>query len=143
MSAAIGRGAAPRASPTTEARVGRAAGVLALVLIAALPAPPLAFDRGVNQPGALGNPRADPGVNQPGALGNVGRGAPGPGVAPGIGAPGVGVRDPGVNQPGAIGNVGHGGAGVGAPGIGALDPGLNQPGVAGNVGAVARRTVIR
>jgi hypothetical protein len=68
-------------------------------------APPAAEaqrDRGVNQPGAVGNrPGAtatgyggsarqvravgDPGVNQPGAAGNVG-------------------RDPGVNQPGAVGN---------------------------------------
>jgi hypothetical protein len=143
MSAATGRGAAPCASPAADAHFGRAAGVLAFVLIAALPAAPLAFDRGVNQPGALGNPRADPGLNQPGAVGNVGRGAPGPGVAPGVGAPGVGARDPGINQPGAVGNVGRGGAGVGAPGIGTRDPGLNQPGVAGNVGGVARRSVIR
>lgn len=83
-----------------------------------------ARDRGINQPGAAGNPRADPGLNQPGAAGNVGVGAPGVGVAPGVGAPGV--------TPG-----------VGAPGVGAVDPGLNQPGVAGNVGGVARRTVRR
>jgi hypothetical protein len=59
-------------------------------------------DRGINQPGAVGNRPAatpagyggsarqvravgDPGFNQPGAAGNVG-------------------RDPGVNQPGAAGN---------------------------------------
>lgn len=41
----------------------------------------------------------DRGINQPGALGN--RGVPGVGV----GAPGVGVVDPGINQPGAVGNV--------------------------------------
>jgi hypothetical protein len=70
----------------------------------------------------------------------LGVGAPGPGVAPG-----VGVRDPGINQPGRAGNVGVGapGVGVGAPGVGVVDPGLNQPGVAGNVGGVARRSVRR
>jgi hypothetical protein len=75
-------------------------------------------DRGINQPGAVGNRPAaatpagyggsarqvravtDPGVNQPGAVGNRG-------------------VDPGVNQPGAAGNVGR-------------DPGVNQPGAAGN-----------
>ena len=73
-------------------------------------------DRGVNQPGAVGNRPAatpagyggsarqvravsDPGLNQPGAAGNRG--------------------DPGLNQPGAAGNV-HG------------DPGRNQPRAAGN-----------
>jgi hypothetical protein len=35
-----------------------------------------------------------------------GVGAPGPGVAPGVGAPGAGAVDPGLNQPGAAGNVG-------------------------------------
>lgn len=82
----------------------------------------------------------------------VGVGAPGPGVTPGVtpgvGAPGVGVRDPGLNQPGRAGNtgavgVGAPGVGIGAPGVGVVDPGLNQPGVAGNVGGVARRTVRR
>lgn len=76
---------------------------LALVvaaLAAALPAAALARDWGVNQPGALGNPRMDPGLNQPGAAGNVGVGGPG------VGAPGAGVRDPGLNQPGAAGNTG-------------------------------------
>lgn len=68
-----------------------AAGVAIVVLAGAA----LARDRGVNQPGAVGNPRADPGFNQPGAVGNVG-----------VGAPGVGVRDPGINQPGVAGNVG-------------------------------------
>jgi hypothetical protein len=77
----------------------------------------------------------------------VGVGAPGPGVTPGVGAPGVGTRDPGINQPGRAGNVGVGAPGpgvkpgVGAPGVGVVDPGLNQPGVAGNVGGVARRSV--
>ena len=37
----------------------------------------------------------DRGVNQPGAVGNTG-----------VGAPGVGVVDPGLNQPGVAGNVG-------------------------------------
>jgi hypothetical protein len=73
----------------------------------------------------------------------LGVGAPGPGVTPGVGAPGVGAVDPGINQPGAAGNVGVGTPGVGAPGVGVVDPGLNQPGVAGNVGGVARRTVRR
>ena len=83
---------------------------IALVVVAlavALPGTLHARDPGINQPGALGNPRMDPGINQPGAVGNVGVGAPG------VGAPGVGVRDPGINQPGAVGNVG-----VGAPGVG-------------------------
>lgn len=44
----------------------------------------------------------DPGINQPGALGNPRVGAPGVGV----GAPGVGAVDPGRNQPGAAGNTG-------------------------------------
>lgn len=112
-----------------------ATALLVLTVFAAPPEMPYARDRGVNQPGAVGNPRADPGINQPGAVGNVGVGAPGPGVAPSVGAPGVGLRDPGINQPGAAGNVGRDGPGV--------DPGLNQPGVAGNVGGVARRSVIR
>lgn len=102
-------------------------------LVIAAPGALLARDRGVNQPGAVGNPRADPGFNQPGAVGNVGVGAPGVGIAPGLGAPGPGVA-PGVGAPGL---------GVGAPGVGFRDPGLNQPGVVGNVGGVARRSVIR
>ena len=73
-------------------------------------------DRGVNQPGAVGNRGGvDPGVNQPGAAGN--RGAPA-----GYGGSARQVRaasDPGPNQPGAAGNV-H------------KDPGRNQPGAAGN-----------
>lgn len=86
-------------------------------------------DRGINQPGAVGN------------RGSVGLGAPGVGVAPipggaavaaavtpvGYGGSARQVRlahDPGINQPGAVGNVG----GVG------VDPGLNQPGAVGNVG---------
>ena len=75
----------------------------------------------------------------------VGVGRPGPGMARGVGAPGVGTVDPGINQPGRVGNVGVGapGVGVGAPGVGVVDPGLNQPGVAGNVGGVARRSVRR
>lgn len=51
-----------------------------------------ARDRGINQPGQLGNhgpvgADRDPGINQPGAAGNV-------------------HRDPGINQPGAAGNRG-------------------------------------
>lgn len=68
-------------------------------------------DRGVNQPGAVGNRGTvgrDPGVNQPGAAGNVG-------------------RDPGVNQPGAVGN--YGGS---ARQTRVRDPGFNQPGAVGN-----------
>ena len=66
-------------------------------------------DRGVNQPGAVGNRGGrDPGVNQPGAVGNRG------------------ARDPGVNQPGAVGNVG-GSARQTRVG----DPGFNQPGRVG------------
>ena len=57
--------------------------VLAVAICAALGYLPFdagARDRGVNQPGAAGNPRADPGFNQPGAVGNVGVGAPGAGA---------------------------------------------------------------
>jgi hypothetical protein len=86
--------------------------ILARVLVAstlALTGAVYAIDPGINQPGALGNPRMDPGVNQPGRAGNVGVGAPGPGVGapgPGVGAPGPGAVDPGRNQPGAVGNTG-------------------------------------
>ena len=76
-------------------------------MVAVLPWPLHARDRGINQSGAAGNVGRDPGLNQPGPAGNVG--GPRPGV------------DPGINQPGAAGNVGR-------------DPGLNQPGPAGNVG---------
>lgn len=75
-----------------------------------------ARDRGVNQPGAIGNrppaaatPGIDPGVNQPGRLGNR---SPGPRRA-----------DPGINPPDALGN---------APALRHRDPGLNQLGAAGN-----------
>ena len=94
-----------------------ALGVLVCAALGSLPFDADARDRGVNQPGAVGNT--------------------------GVGAPGVGARDPGINQPGAKGNVGVGAPGVGAPGVGVVDPGLNQPGVAGNVGGVARRSVRR
>jgi hypothetical protein len=79
-----------------------------LALALALPCTLHALDPGINQPGALGNPRMDPGINQPGAAGNVGVGRPGVGVTPGVGvgAPGVGAVDPGRNQPGAVGNTG-------------------------------------
>ena len=70
----------------------------------------------------------DRGVNQPGAVGNRGVGVGGvvvaANVSSGYGGSANQVRvanDPGVNQPGAAGNVG-------------VDPGLNQPGAAGNVG---------
>ena len=80
-------------------------------------------DRGVNQPGAVGN-SVDPGVNQPGAAGN--RRAVGVAAATPYGYGGSArqvraVNDPGLNQPGAVGNRG-------------VDPGVNQPGAAGNVG---------
>lgn len=82
------------------------------VLIAGFSVMANARDRGINQPGVVGNSRGvAPGLNQPGAVGNVGSR--------------VIKRDPGLNQSGRIGNVG--GAGV--------DPGLNQPGAVGNVGA--------
>ena len=66
--------------------------VVAIILPCAL----YARDRGINQPGAIGNVGADPGINQPGAVGNVG-------------------GDPGINQPGAIGNV-HRDRGINQPG---------------------------
>ena len=91
----------------------RAIALVVGALVVALPGMLHARDPGINQPGALGNPRV------------------------GVGAPGVGAVDPGRNQPGAVGNVG-----VGAPGVGAVDPGRNQPGAAGNAG-VARRSVRR
>ena len=69
-------------------------------------------DRGVNQPGAVGNRGRDPGFNQPGAIGNVGVGGS---------ARQTRVGDPGFNQPGAVGNRGR-------------DPGFNQPGAVGNRG---------
>jgi hypothetical protein len=79
---------------------------------------PYARDRGVNQPGAVGNTGPavgrDPGVNQPGAVGNKEAEA---------------VRDPGKNQPGAAGNVG-------AEGV--KDRGVNQPGAPGNRAGVRR-----
>ena len=85
--------------------------ISALVVGAILVSEPgalFARDRGVNQPGAAGNPRVhrDLGYNQPGTTGNV-------------------RRDPGANQPGATGNVGR-------------DPGVNQPGAAGNRQGVRR-----
>jgi hypothetical protein len=87
---------------------------LAAVGVLATPAAEAQRDRGVNQPGAVGNRGSvgvDPGINQPGAAGNRGYG----GSARQVRA----VSDPGLNQPGAAGNVGR-------------DPGLNQPGAAGN-----------
>ena len=69
--------------------------MLALMIAAtvvALPGVAQARDRGVNQPGAVGNAGPagkDPGINQPGAAGNVKPDA----------------KDPGVNQPGEAGNV--------------------------------------
>ena len=103
--------------------------IFALIVGAILVSAPgalFARDRGVNQPGAAGNPRVhrDPGANQPGATGNVRRdpGANQPGAAGNVGAAGV---DPGYNQPGATGNVGR-------------DPGVNQPDAAGNRRGVRR-----
>ena len=93
---------------TTRVRQWVSALIIVAAMMAALPGPLCARDRGVNQPGAAGNVGRDPGVNQPGAAGNVG--GPGP--------------DPGVNQPGPAGNVGPAGPG--------RDPGVNQPGPAGN-----------
>lgn len=101
-------------------RAGRTAATVAVPLLALLlataPASADARDRGINQPGRVGNttPR-DPGVNQPGAAGNV---KPDPGVNQPGGVRNV-KRDPGVNQPGAAGNVKG-------------DPGVNQSGAAGN-----------
>jgi hypothetical protein len=67
------------------------AAVIIGVMVVSLPCMLLARDRGINQPGAVGNAGGvDPGLNQPGAAGNVG-------------GAGVGT-DPGVNQPGAVGN---------------------------------------
>ena len=82
-------------------------GVPALIvgaLIASVPGALLARDRGVNQPGAAGNPAGDPGVNQPGVTCTPGApGAPGTPGAPGVGAPGTPggtPANPGVNKPG-------------------------------------------
>ena len=90
--------------------------MLALSLgFAALPASAVVYCKTVGVPkGCVARPVAAPGV-----------GAPGMGVAPGVGvgAPGVGVVDPGINQPGAAGNIGA--AGVGA---------TNQNGGANRVG---------
>ena len=68
---------------------------------ASMPASAVVYCKSVGVPkGCVARPVAAPGV-----------GAPGAGVAPGVGAgtPGVGVRDPGINQPGAAGNVGAAG----------------------------------
>ena len=103
-------------------RRSRASAWFATLVVTAVAtfAPPAAEaqrDRGINQPGAVGNrPGAtatgyggsarqvravsDPGFNQPGAAGNR-------------------RADPGINQPGAVGNTGR-------------DPGKNQPGAVGN-----------
>ena len=90
--------------------------VIALGLcFTATPASAVVYCKTVGVPkGCVARPVATPGV-----------GAPGVGIAPGVGvgAPGVGVVDPGINQPGAAGNVGA--AGVGA---------TNQNGGANRVG---------
>lgn len=87
------------------------AGLMALLLAGSTPSMRAQRDRGINQPGAVGNHGGrDPGVNQPGAAGNVG-------------------RDPGINQPGAVGNRGVGGS---ARQTRVADPGVNQPGRVGN-----------
>jgi hypothetical protein len=44
--------------------------LIVIAMIAALPGAVGARDRGVNQPGAVGNVAPDPGLNQPGAAGN-------------------------------------------------------------------------
>ncbi len=99
-------------------------------LALALVAPPTVEaqrDRGVNQPGAVGNRGSvgvDPGLNQPGAVGNRSAAAVAVATPAGYGGSARQVRtayDPGINQPGAVGNVPVG-----------RDPGLNQPGAAGN-----------
>ena len=78
--------------------------VLALGLgCAAMPASAVVYCKTVGVPkGCVARPVVAPGV-----------GAPGVGVAPrvGVGAPGVGVVDPGINQLGAAGTVGVAGAG--------------------------------
>ena len=106
-------------NPIRRSRTSTWIATLAVTAVATF-APPAAKaqrDRGINQPGAVGNRPAatpagyggsarqvravsDPGRNQPGAAGN--RGA-----------------DPGINQPGAVGNT-------------ARDPGVKQPGAVGN-----------
>jgi hypothetical protein len=101
---------------TTRTRTIAMMAVTAAAVIA-MWAPPVVEaqrDRGVNQPGAIGNRGGvDPGLNQPGAAGNV-------------------HRDPGINQPGAVGNVGYGGSARQVRAV--ADPGINQPGAVGNVG---------
>ena len=67
--------------------------LMVATIVAVLPGAPYARDRGINQPGPVGNagpagPGRDPGINQPGPAGNVG----GPG------------KDLGINQPGPAGN---------------------------------------
>jgi hypothetical protein len=114
--------------PRTIARFALATLTLG-TLLAAVPGPASAIDRGVNQPGAAGNPKADPGVNQPGAAGNV-------------------KRDPGVNQPGAVGNTkvaprATPGAGAPGPGVkpaaGAPGPGVEPANRGGPVDRPGRR----
>lgn len=76
--------------------------VVIVVVLGAPPAVEAQRDRGINQPGAVGN--------RPGA------------TATGYGGSARQVRavsDPGRNQPGAVGNAGR-------------DPGKNQPGAVGN-----------
>jgi len=87
-----------------------ACALIIFAVVSTLSSVVIARDRGINQPGpaggtaGVGAPGAgavDPGINQPGAAGNVGHpgvGAPGVGIAPGVGAgaPGVGAGAPGV-----------------------------------------------
>lgn len=53
------------------AGIRRAAALNSSAALSSLPNVTQARDRGVNQPGAPGNPRADPGINQPGAAANI------------------------------------------------------------------------
>ena len=92
-----------RAKWRSKASAWIAALAVTMVVLGAPPPAEAQRDRGINQPGAVGN--------RPGAT-PAGYG----GSARQVRA----VGDPGRNQPGAVGNVGR-------------DPGVNQPGAAGNV----------
>lgn len=88
------------ASATMKIRV--AIGTIAAIVVWASAGVGAQRDRGVNQPGAVGN--------HPARATSAGYGGS---------ARQVRVSDPGINQPGAAGNTGR-------------DPGRNQPGAAGN-----------
>lgn len=74
------------------------AGLMAFLLAGSTPSMWAQRDRGINQPGAVGNKGRDPGVNQPGAAGNRGAGFGGSARQTRV------VGDPGLNQPGRAGN---------------------------------------